>query len=55
MQTKDDKYLSRFKDSRTSRIRQNHREDIQNLLFFQDEKEDRRNDKEMRHMRQNET
>ena len=51
MQTKDDKYLSRFKDSRTSRIRQNHRKDIQNLLLFQDEKTDQRNNKKMRHMR----
>ena len=51
MQTRDDKYLSRLKDSRTSRIRQNHRENIQDLLLSQDEKADRRNDKEMRHMR----
>ena len=51
MQTECDKHLSRLKNSRTSRIRQNHRENIQNLLLFQDEKTDRRNDKKMRHMR----
>ena len=54
MQTEDDKYLSRLKDSRTSRIQQNHRKNIQNLLLSQNEETDRRNDKEMRHMCQNE-
>ena len=52
MQTRDDKHLSRLKDSRSSRIQQNHRENIQNLLLFQDEKADRRNNKEMRRVRQ---
>ena len=54
MQTRSDKHLSQFENSRTSRIRQNHRKNIQNLLFSQDEETSRGNDKEMRHMRQNE-
>ena len=52
MQTRDDKHLSRLKNSRSSRIRQNHREDIQNLLLSQDEKADQKNNKKMRRVRQ---
>ena len=55
MQTRSDKYLSQFKNSRTLRIRQNHRKNIQNLLLFQDEKTDRRNNKEVRRVRQSKT
>ena len=54
MQTRSDKHLSQFKNSRTSRFRQNHRENIQNLLLSQDEEEDRRSNKKMRCVRQSE-
>ena len=47
MQTKNDKYISQFEDSRTSRFQQNHRKNIQNLLLSQDKKTDREHDKKM--------
>ena len=55
MQTRNDKHLSRFKDSQTSRFRQNHQKSIQNLLFLKVEKTDKEYDKRMQRVRQSQT
>ena len=51
MQTRNDKHLSRFENLQTLRFRQNHRKNIQNLLFLKVKKIDKEYDKKIQRVR----